>query len=276
MPASTASSTRTGAVNRDPPCTTRTPMASGRGGSSISAAAGNSKARRFIDELPGLSARIFTSERPAPVADRRQVVAALADVFAVIDQQIAHGLLHVRVARQQPRHAVDHVHDQVTAVEIVEHRHVEGRGRRPLLFVSADVEVLVVRAPVGQAVNEPRVAVEGKDDRLVPREESVEVRVGESVRVVGGCWVDGCSFIRSTTSPTRTFNPGRRSRRIAAAARVSSVGTSPAQAMTTSGSASWSLLAHRPMPAPAVQCFPAWSMSRYCNAGCLPATITLT
>ena len=38
------------------------------------------------------------------------------------------------------------------------------------------------------------------------------------------------------------------------AARVSSVGTSPQQAITTSGSPPWSLLAHSQMPSPAVQC----------------------
>jgi len=38
------------------------------------------------------------------------------------------------------------------------------------------------------------------------------------------------------------------------AARISSVGVSPQQAMTTSGSAPWSLLAHSQMPIPSVQC----------------------
>ncbi len=41
------------------------------------------------------------------------------------------------------------------------------------------------------------------------------------------------------------------------AASVSSVGTSPQHAMTTSGAAPWSLLAHCQMPMPAVQCLTA-------------------
>ena len=60
------------------------------------------------------------------------------------------------------------------------------------------------------------------------------------------------------------------------AASVSSVGTSPQQAMTTSGAASWSLLAHGQMPMPAVQCLTAASIVSHCGAGCLPATTTLT
>src|SRR5882724_12163031 len=53
------------------------------------------------------------------------------------------------------------------------------------------------------------------------------------------------------------------------------VGISPAHAITTSGSPSLSLLAHSQMPMPAVQCLMAASMSRYCSAGCFPATMTL-
>ena len=52
---------------------------------------------------------------------------------------------------------------------------------------------------------------------------------------------------------TRTFSSGSRSRRIAAAATVSSVGMSPAHASTTSGSSSPSFEAHSQMPIPRVQ-----------------------
>ena len=57
---------------------------------------------------------------------------------------------------------------------------------------------------------------------------------------------------------------------------ISSVGTSPAQAMTTSGSLPISLLAHSQMPMPDVQCLIAASIFSDCGEGCLPATITLT
>src|SRR4051812_14226235 len=69
--------------------------------------------------------------RPHPVPNLRQVVAELADVLAVLDQFVAHLLLHVRVARGEAGHAVDDVDDQVKAIEVVEHRHVERRRGRP-------------------------------------------------------------------------------------------------------------------------------------------------
>ena len=44
----------------------------------------------------------------------------------------------------QPRDPVDHVHDQVEAVEVVAHDHVEGRRGGAFLLVAAHVEVVVV------------------------------------------------------------------------------------------------------------------------------------
>ena len=75
---------------------------------------------------------------------------------------------------------------------------------------------------------------------------------------------------------TRTLSSGRCWRSSSTAASVSSVGTSPQQAITTSGSLPLSLLAQSQMPMPAVQCLIAWSIVSHCGAGCLPATTTLT
>src|SRR5215472_10213767 len=63
-----------------------------------------------------------------------------------------------------------------------------------------------------------------------------------------GCSVDGCSFIKLTTLMTRTFSSGACFRRRSTAASVSSVGTSPQQAMTTSGSVP--AVITRPFPDP--------------------------
>jgi hypothetical protein len=63
--------------------------------------------------------------------------------------------------------AVDGVHHEVEAVQIVQRRCVEGRGDGALFLVAADVDVVVVDAAVGQPVDQPRVRMEGEDDRLV-------------------------------------------------------------------------------------------------------------
>ena len=60
------------------------------------------------------------------------------------------------------------------------------------------------------------------------------------------------------------------------AASVSSVGVSPQQAMTMSGSAFWSLEAQPQMPTPWVQCLTACSIVSHWGRGCLEVTSTLT
>jgi hypothetical protein len=47
------------------------------------------------------------------------------------------------------------------------------------------VDVVVVGATISQPVDQPRVGVEGEDDRLVPGEEFVEIHVAQPVRVLG-------------------------------------------------------------------------------------------
>ena len=78
-------------------------------------------------------------------------------------------------------------------------------------------------APVGEAVDQPGVAVVGEDHRLVGREHRVEVGVGQPVRVLAGGW----RRIRSTTLTTRTRSAAGAPAAGSTAASVSSVGTSP-------------------------------------------------
>ena len=73
--------------------------------------------------------------------------------------------------------AVNDVHYEVEAVQIVQHRHVERRGDGALFLVAANVDVVVVGAAVGEPVDQPRVSMEGEDDRLVLGEELVEIHV---------------------------------------------------------------------------------------------------
>ena len=86
--------------------------------------------------------------------------------------------------------------DEVETIEIVQHRHVERRGRRAFLLVAAHVKVVVIGAAIGQAMDQPGIAVKGEDDRLVLREQRVEVRDRSSR---ADARVGGCSVIRSTT-----------------------------------------------------------------------------
>src|SRR6478735_2266477 len=122
---------------------------------------------------------------PCPVGYLGGVLALLAGVGTGLDALVDHELADVAGRGGQAGHPVDHVHDQVVAVQVVQHDHVEGRGGGALLHVAADVEVVVPVPAVGQPVDERRVAVVGEDHRLIGGEQGVELGVGHAVRVLG-------------------------------------------------------------------------------------------
>ena len=126
---------------------------------------------------------------PAPSPHFQPLMAGMSspcfcDVLLVIDQLVVDRLLEVRGPGAELRQPVDHVFTQVEAVQVVHHDHVERRRRRAFFLVAAHVQVLVIRAPVGQAMDQPRVAVESEDDRLVLGEQSIEVVIRQSVRML--------------------------------------------------------------------------------------------
>ena len=84
----------------------------------------------------------------------------------------------------QPGHPVDHVDHQIEAVDLVEDRELERRVDVALLLVAAHVQVLVVREAVGELVDQPGIAVEVEDHRLVGGEQAVELAVRRAVRVL--------------------------------------------------------------------------------------------
>ena len=108
------------------------------------------------------------------------------DVVAVLDQRVAKRVDDVCIAFREMRDALEDVEGEVEAVEVVADGHVERCGGGAFLLVAADVEVVVVRTAVGEAVDEPRVAVVGEDDGTVSGEERVEFAVVEPVGMLAG------------------------------------------------------------------------------------------
>jgi len=54
----------------------------------------------------------------------------------------------------------------VKAIEVVEHDHIERRGRGALLLEASHVQVVMIRAAVRQPMDKQRIAVKGKGDWL--------------------------------------------------------------------------------------------------------------
>ena len=65
----------------------------------------------------------------------------------------------------------------------VQRDHRERCGGGAFLFVATDVDVDVIGSPIRQAVNQPGIAMEVKNDGLVSREERIEVGIRQSMRM---------------------------------------------------------------------------------------------
>ena len=107
----------------------------------------------------------------------------------MIQQLITEKLLGVCGPRSQTGHSIDHVAGQVEAVNIVQHSHIEGGSRSALLLVSANVEILMIRSTIGQAMDQPWITVVGEDYRFVLRKEDIKVLVVQPVRMLT-LWLD--------------------------------------------------------------------------------------
>ena len=102
-------------------------------------------ARRFL---------AFCFSCPSPIANFRHVLTVLSDVMRVFNQLIPDKLAEIGGARTQMRQAINHIFSQVEAIDIVEHRHVKGRGSGALFFKAAHVQIFLVSAPISELMDQ--------------------------------------------------------------------------------------------------------------------------
>ena len=100
-----------------------------------------------------------------------------ADVLFVFDELVAQELFEMRADALQARHAVHDIACEVKSIQIVQDGHVERSRRCSFLFVSADVEVVMIGAAVGQAMNQPGIPMESEHHGRVFGENGIEVAV---------------------------------------------------------------------------------------------------
>jgi hypothetical protein len=60
---------------------------------------------------------------------------------------------------------------------LIVNRQIHGGVNVSFLFVAAHMQVPMIFAPVSETVNQPGIAMEVKDDRLIGGEERVKVRI---------------------------------------------------------------------------------------------------
>ena len=98
-------------------------------------------------------------------------------IVTALNLPVAHFLLDVGARHLQPRYTVDNVDRQAEAVDLIVDGKLQWRVDIALFLVSAHVQVLAVGPPVGQAVDQPGVAVEIENDRLVDSKQAVEITI---------------------------------------------------------------------------------------------------
>src|ERR1700712_1250004 len=84
-------------------------------------------------------------------------------------------LLRMRTLRAKRRNAINHINRQVETVNLVQDRQFKRRVDIPLLLVPTHMEAVMILPLVRQLVDQRSIRMEVEDDRLVRREQAVEV-----------------------------------------------------------------------------------------------------
>ncbi len=108
----------------------------------------------------------------------------LVDEAFVFNELILEPAFQLDAPFARLRQAIDRVHHQMEAVELIQDCHVKWGRDCALLLVAANVNVVMVGPPVCETVNQPRIAVEGEDHMLVLGEKCVEDLIAQTVRML--------------------------------------------------------------------------------------------
>ena len=118
---------------------------------------------------------------PGPAIDLRLVDAIFVGVGLAFELHHAQLFFCVSAGCTQGGHAIDCVHSDGEAINLVPDSQVERRVDVAFFFVAADMQILMVGAAVREPVDEPRITVKIEDDRFVGGKETVEVSIAQTV-----------------------------------------------------------------------------------------------
>lgn len=142
--------------------------------------------------LSGSLFPLFTSTvclrlvRPDPVRRLRFVDSELVSVVAAFNLLVEESLLGVAANLLQPGHAIYDVHCQTETISVVIDREFQRSVNVALFLVAADVNVVMIRAPVGEAMDELWIAMEVEHHGLVDSEQRIKVAIRQAMRMFAG------------------------------------------------------------------------------------------
>src|SRR3974390_1502152 len=104
------------------------------------------------------SPSVLVVVRPFPAGDFRAVHAMFVRVVAAVDLHVAETLLGLGADSLEAGRAVDGIDRQAEAIGFVVYRQFHRRIDIALLLVAAHMKIDMIRAPVGEAMDQPRIA----------------------------------------------------------------------------------------------------------------------
>ena len=115
--------------------------------------------------------------RPLPAGNVGPVRPVLKRIVTAGDL-IVEKLAHCRPADQlQSWHILNCIHGQGETIDLILDSQLQWGIDVALFHIAVDVDVGMIRAAVGQAVDQPRVSVEIEDDWFVSGKEQIEIRI---------------------------------------------------------------------------------------------------
>ena len=74
-------------------------------------------------------------------------------------QSVLYILFHIRSPLSELWNTIYHISNKMEAVKIVHNHHIKGSGGCSFFFVSANMQIVMVGAAVGQSMNKPGIAI---------------------------------------------------------------------------------------------------------------------
>ena len=96
-------------------------------------------------------------------------------IIHALDNLPLQPLLRMRRRRLQPRHSINHIDRQIEPVNLIQNRQLQRRIDIPHLPVPAHVNVVMVRPPVRELMDQRSIRMKIEDHRLILREQAIEL-----------------------------------------------------------------------------------------------------
>src|SRR5262249_20456119 len=139
----------------------------------------------FSSAPPKNSNQRASSKRPAPLEHVRFVDSKFVCVLSTSDLQISKLFFCMCACRSEVRYAINHINSQCVTIDFIVDSQFHRRIDIASLFVTANVDIFVVGPVIGEFVNQPWIAMEVEDDRLIVSKQAIKVSITRPVRMLG-------------------------------------------------------------------------------------------